>query len=85
MATSPPPTTEGIGEPERAAAELLNVNQVAKLLGVSTRTAIRMADAGRMPRPLKLTSRVARWRAAEMRQWIIDGCKPVRSMKRGQR
>jgi predicted DNA-binding transcriptional regulator AlpA len=43
-------------------AVLLDVNAVAELLSCSTRTVRRMADAGQMPRPLKLSS-LCRWRA----------------------
>lgn len=56
------------------AAELLDVKDVARLLGgCSTRHVIRLADAGRMPRPLKLGNLV-RWRRAELEGWIAAGC-----------
>lgn len=56
------------------AAELLDVNDVALLLGgCSTRHVYRLADAGRMPRPLRLGSLV-RWRRTELAAWIASGC-----------
>ncbi len=59
------------------AAELLDVGAVAALLGCSKRTVYRLADAGRMPRPLKL-GQLVRWRRAEVLEWIAEGCQPVR-------
>jgi excisionase family DNA binding protein len=66
--------------PERALAELLDVKAVAALLDCSSRHVYRLADAGRMPRPLKLGALV-RWRRAELQQWVTDGCRPVRSVR----
>ncbi len=55
-------------------AELLDVRAVAALLGgCSIRHIFRLADAGRMPRPIKLGSLV-RWRRAELQAWIGAGC-----------
>jgi excisionase family DNA binding protein len=55
-------------------AELLDVRAVAVLLGgCSTRHVHRLADAGRMPRPIKLGTLV-RWRRAELEAWIGAGC-----------
>jgi len=54
-------------------AELLDVRRVAALLDCSTRHVYRLADAGRMPRPVRLGSLV-RWRRAELEEWIAAGC-----------
>jgi len=55
-------------------AELLDVGAVATLLGgCSPRHVRRLADAGRMPRPVRLGSLV-RWRRAELEAWIAAGC-----------
>ncbi len=62
-------------------AELLDVEAVAALLGgCSTRHVYRLADAGRMPRPVKLGALV-RWRRAELADWLAAGCPPVRSLR----
>ena len=62
-----------------AVAELLDVRSVAALLGdCSTRHVYRLADAGRMPRPLRLGTLV-RWRRVEVLNWIERGCQPVES------
>lgn len=55
-------------------AELLDVRAVAVLLGAcSTRHVYRLADAGKMPRPVKLGTLV-RWRRAELDAWISARC-----------
>ena len=69
-------------EPRPAvSAELLDVRAVAALLGgCSTRHVVRLADAGRMPRALKLGTLV-RWRKAEVLDWISAGCPPTQPTK----
>jgi excisionase family DNA binding protein len=52
---------------------MLTVQDVAKLLNCSTRTVYRLADSGRMPRPVKLGALV-RWSKAVVGQWIAAGC-----------
>ena len=54
-------------------ARLLDVRAVAALLGVSTRHVYRLADGGRMPRPLKLGG-ARRWDRAAIEGWIASGC-----------
>ena len=57
----------------REQAALLDVEAVAGLLSCSTRHVYRLADAGRMPRPVKLGALV-RWRCSEIEVWIAEGC-----------
>lgn len=59
-------------------AKLLDVQAVAELLDCSTRTVFRLADAGRMPAPVKVGSLV-RWPRSAIEQWIADGCPPAES------
>lgn len=80
MMTATHPTAEGIGGPERAPAELLDVKQVAALVNASPRTVYRLADAGKMPFGLKLNG-MRRWRRAELIAWLDAGCPPVRAAK----
>lgn len=54
-------------------ARLLDVDQVAELLSVSSRQVYRLADGGRMPRPLKLGG-CCRWDRAAIEVWITAGC-----------
>jgi len=76
-------TAERMGGPEPRPAintELLDVRAVAALLGCSTRHAYRLADAGRMPRPVKL-GQLVRWRRTALMDWLDAGCPPVRSVR----
>ncbi|MCC6486352.1 MAG: helix-turn-helix domain-containing protein [Candidatus Hydrogenedentes bacterium] len=57
--------------------ELLSVREVASMLDLCERSVYRMADAGKMPRPLKLGAR-SLWRRRELQDWVDAGCKPVR-------
>lgn len=61
-------------------AVLLDVKEVAALLGISDRTIWRMADAGQMPRPLSI-SRLRRWRRSDLMEWIDNGCKSCRERR----
>ena len=56
---------------------LLTVNDVAGLLACSSRTVYRLADAGRMPRPVKLGALV-RWPRVAINEWIAAGCPSCR-------
>ena len=60
------------------AAELLDVRAVAALLDCSPRHVYRLADAGRMPPPVKLGALV-RWARRGIETWIAEGCQPVRT------
>jgi excisionase family DNA binding protein len=61
-------------------AELLEAAFVAELCGCSARTVRRLADSGRMPRPVKLGSLI-RWRRTEVMDWIESGCQPIQPAK----
>lgn len=62
---------------------LLDVEQVARMLNCSTRHVYRMADAGKMPRPVKLGALV-RWPKDAIDKWIADGCTTVRNQSRSR-
>lgn len=64
------PDNAPVAEP---AAALLDVRAVAALLDCSTPHVRRLADAGRMPRPLRLGS-LLRWRKTDLESWIAAGC-----------
>ena len=57
--------------------ELLDVGAVAHILSCSTRHVYRLADAGRMPKPVKLGSLV-RWPKKAVVDWIAGGCPDCR-------
>jgi prophage regulatory protein len=52
---------------------LLDVRQVAELLGVSSRQVYRLTDGGALPRPLRLGGSV-RWDRDAIDRWIAAGC-----------
>jgi excisionase family DNA binding protein len=54
-------------------AVVITIDDVAKLLGCSTRHVRRMADSGRIPRPVKFGA-LLRWIKADIDQWILAGC-----------
>ena len=65
-----------------AEARLVNVATVAEMLGCSRRHVYRMSDAGRMPGPVKL-GQLARWRRAELDEWLAAGCPAMRNFRQG--
>lgn len=63
---------------------MMAVEDVADELGCSPKHVNRMANSGRMPRPVKLGTLV-RWPRSVIEQWITDGCPNVRNAgKRGR-
>jgi predicted DNA-binding transcriptional regulator AlpA len=63
---------------------MMSVDDVATEIGCCPRSVRRWADAGRMPRPIKLGSLV-RWPRSVIETWIADGCPNVRTAsKRGR-
>jgi excisionase family DNA binding protein len=76
------PTAPMPGQPDPAAPPaLLDVEQVAALLNCSPRHVYRLADAGRMPAPVRLGALV-RWSRLEIETWVSTGCKPCRPLGR---
>lgn len=51
---------------------LLNVRQVADLLGVHSRSIWRMVQTRSIPAPIRLTERVVRWRLSDLREHLGD-------------
>ena len=60
-------------DPVAPTGTLLDVTSVAELLDCSTRHVRRLADAGKMPRPMKLGALV-RWNRQVIEDWINEGC-----------
>jgi excisionase family DNA binding protein len=56
---------------------LIDIETVAEMLQVSSRTVRRLTDAGRAPAPRKLGSLI-RYSRADIESWVAGGCKPVR-------
>jgi len=59
--------------PAGAPTALLDVRAVAAMLDCSSRHVYRLADAGRLPRPVKLGALI-RWHRAELERWLDEGC-----------
>jgi predicted DNA-binding transcriptional regulator AlpA len=78
-----PPVTEA-PKPAEPMSELLDVNAVAALIGASSRTVRRLADWGRMPRPVSL-GRMVRWQRSVIEEWIRGGCPRVERRGIGRR
>jgi len=72
---------------DSAPSAMLDVQAVADMLSCSTRHVYRLADAGRMPRPVKLGALV-RWPRSTgnphtgILDWIADGCPNCRKAVR---
>lgn len=58
-------------------AKLHDVGAVAERLDCSTRHVYRMADAGKMPAPVRIGSLV-RWSESSISEWIAAGCPSCR-------
>jgi excisionase family DNA binding protein len=71
-----PPKPEAAKDAKPTVAEpdqLIDVKQVAELLGCSASMVYRLADSGRLPRSRRL-GRLVRWQVGEIRKWVEDGC-----------
>jgi excisionase family DNA binding protein len=74
--------TTSTAPPDPAAPPaLLDVRAVAALLDCSPRHVYRLADAGRMPAPLRIGALV-RWRHQDLDAWLDGGCRPCRTAGR---
>ncbi len=60
--------------PSTASLVLIDVKAVGAMLGCSWRTVYRLADAGKLPRPVKV-GRLTRWRKDLIEAFILNGCK----------
>jgi excisionase family DNA binding protein len=58
---------------EARVGELLDVKEVAELLGISPRHVERLTDAGQMPASTKL-GRCRRWGRKQIIRWLEAGC-----------
>ena len=61
-------------------ARLLTVEAVAAMLAVSSRHIYRLADSGKMPRPVKLGGS-NRWDREVIENWIRESCPAVRHVR----
>lgn len=61
-------------------ARLMTVEAVAAMLAVSTRQIYRLADSGKIPRPVKLGGS-NRWDREVIENWIKDICPAVHHVR----
>ena len=59
--------------PPQESTTMLTVHDVARMLCCSARTVYRLADSGRVPRPVKLGA-LSRWPRETIERWIAQGC-----------
>ena len=70
--------------PAESPATLLSIRQIAGILGCSTRHVQRLADGGKMPRPIRLGT-LLRWPQLVIEEWVAGGCPVSRSPQRAPR
>ena len=70
--------------PAESPATLLSIRQIAGILGCSTRHVQRLADGGKMPRPIRLGA-LLRWPQLVIEDWVANGCPVSRSPQRAPR
>ena len=58
------------GSSHDAGERLLRLPEVVRTLGVSRATIYRYVDSGRLPPPVKLSTRCIAWRASEITAWM---------------
>jgi len=56
------------------ASKLLDVREVAGMLGTSPRFVWALRYSDRIPQPVTIGSRVVRWRERDISDWIEAGC-----------
>ena len=49
---------------------LIRLPELLRTIGVSRATAYRYMDDGRLPRPIKLSSRCSAWKASTINDWL---------------
>ena len=53
-----------------AGERLLRLPELIRMIGVSRATIYRYVDSGRIPRPIRLSTRCIAWRASEITAWM---------------
>ena len=60
---------------------LIDVKQVAAMVGMAERTIWRLMNCGKLPMAMKIGGS-RRWRKTDVLQWIDEGCKPMQQVRR---
>ena len=54
---------------------LVTANEIAEMVGVSSRTIWRWDSSGKVPKPIRI-GKAVRWRRQDIDEWVKDGCPP---------
>ncbi len=49
---------------------LLTVKDVAEILSIGIRTTWRMASAGKIPKPIRIGTKLTRWKASQLQAYL---------------
>jgi len=58
-------------DPDPDANLLITIEELSKILKVSTRTISRLKSEGRLPQPITI-GRLVRWRRSDIETWLAD-------------
>ena len=53
-------------------SQLITVDHVAELLAIHPRSVWRLVSARQLPEPIRLTSRITRWRHADIQRFLAE-------------
>ena len=67
-------TKTTVTDPALSGVRLLNIGEVAGLLGVHKRTVWRLCACGTLPPPIRVGPRTLRWRLSDL-QAVIEGAR----------
>lgn len=59
---------------EPTTTELYDVTDLARILKVSSRHIFRMLDAGQIPPPIRIGTKILRWDKEDILRWISNRC-----------
>jgi predicted DNA-binding transcriptional regulator AlpA len=74
----------GVQETPEHPSLLVDVKEVARLIGASPRHVYRLSDMGRMPTLVRI-GQCVRWNVREIKDWVAAGCPPCRRRSRQDR
>lgn len=59
-------------KPEASDLDLIPIEEVSRLCGIKRSEIYKLVSAGRFPRQVKISYKVARWQRREVAGWIAD-------------
>ncbi len=70
-------------DPSRSPKQLLTIQDVAELCGISNEHVRRLVDRGAFPKPIRL-GRSVRFRLSDVMAWVESGCSPSQRPTTGE-